>query len=103
MPTLRIQTALKDVFIDNCKCAMITRTIKAHLWKKLGYEIPDREFQDEFMHFRETFEYDGMRICHIIPNSVHRYILTDNRYHILNHNHNLKKEINRRKKRIINA
>jgi len=101
MPTLDIQTGLQSVFIENPGKAIIARVVREMLWKKLGHTIPESEFQREFIHFRDTFQYEGKRVLHVINNSVHRYILTDNRYHIGNHNTVLKKEINRRQRRII--
>lgn len=93
------QQGLAEVFTEWIKCPLTGQQVRQKLYQKLKHSIPESEFKREFLIFRDTFSFKGMKVLHIIEGSIHRYVLTDNRFHVGNHNRHLNREIKNRLKR----
>lgn len=97
------QEALARVFIDHIKQPIVAYMVRKHLYDVMKHSIPEAEFKREFLAFRDTFVYNGMKVLHLVEGSVHRYVLSDNKYHISNHNKHLSREIKNRQQRIFST
>lgn len=96
---METQDGLSKVFIDHIKEPIVAHMVRKYLYEVMKHSIPESEFKREFLAFRESFTYEGMKVLHLREGSVHRYVLTDNRFHVANHNRTLNKEIKNRQKR----
>lgn len=59
------------------------------LYSRLGFEYPEREFNEMFLAFRKSFVLNNKKVLHCKIYGNHRYILSDKKCNIILHNANL--------------
>jgi hypothetical protein len=75
-----------DIFTQNQEKVLTTRKVKDLFYRKIGYELPETTFQNEFLFFRDNFTFMGKKVLHWVEYGKHVYSLSNNKYYIIKHN-----------------
>lgn len=97
-----IYQTLHKIFTDNPEKWWTTRKLKKELERILKYQVPESEFNREFMILRESLFFNGKKILHWKDTINHYYALSDKKILIAAHNHLLNCSIKRNQRRIVN-
>ena len=99
---MTLTEAIIKVFTSNSGKWFSSQKLRIELAKELGYYPIEAEFKREFLHIRDTFQFEGKKILKFMEFGAWRYALSDNKYLVNKHDLHLKKANKRSDRRMVN-